>query len=59
MVKVTINLDKEMYQTLSKIEQNLQALVNYFETIEIQVDEKTENEKLGNTPVIHKTQDRN
>ena len=41
MVKVHITIDKEMYEVLTKIEELMESLVNYFETIEIQVcDEK-------------------
>jgi hypothetical protein len=40
MVKVYIKLDKQVYLTLEQIEKQLESLVNYFENIEIEIDEE-------------------
>jgi hypothetical protein len=43
MVKICIKLDKQTYQTLEQIQQNLQTLTTYFENIEIEIDEEETN----------------
>jgi hypothetical protein len=45
MVKVYIKLDKQMYETLAKIEKHLQSLVTYFDNIEIEIDEEERENK--------------
>jgi len=40
MVKVSIKLDKELYEALSQILKHLETLVNYLENVEIQVEEE-------------------
>ena len=47
MVKVHITIDKEMYEVLTKIEKLMESLVNYFETIEIQVCDEKDTERTG------------
>jgi hypothetical protein len=53
MVKVCIKLDKQMYETLAKIETHLQSLVNYFGNIEIEIDEEERENKIPKTVKRH------
>ncbi len=48
MVKVNITIDKETYEVLTKIEELMERLVNYFEIIEIQVCDEKGTERTGN-----------
>ena len=42
MVKVTIQLEKEIYEVLHKIEKHMEALVNYLDNLEIVVTDEKE-----------------
>lgn len=42
MVKVTIQLDKEIYEVLDKIEKLMSTLVNYLDNLEIVVTDEEE-----------------
>jgi hypothetical protein len=45
MAKITIKLDEEIYETLAKIEQHLLKLVDYFDTLEIQIINNEDTQK--------------